>query len=252
MVRVFFLYSSMMAVLMAKTLSVDYIVEFGIVGQVAKIHTSYYDNGKNYTIDSNVSAVGMLANSVTQHMRERHICKGYIAKDKRLIAKSYQMIKSFDSYRSMTLYTVDHTHKKILKTYKKWQKQKGKPDKKTHDYHYPLHYYAKDDMITLFLNLGTHIKNKNKAKSYTFKAVGADRKNGRVDIKIPSSKASKGMYKLLGKPKKGEWLMNLVMHRRLYNSKNGELMVKMGKDSTIEKAVLKDLLFWGDVRIIRR
>ena len=106
-------------------------------------------------------------------------------------------------------------------------------------------------MVTLFLNLSEHIKFKNKAKHYIFKAVGADRKNGRVDITIPTEKKARVMEKLVGKRQKGDWLMNLVMHRQLYNSKQGELMVRMNKESMIEKAVLKDLLFFGDIRIIR-
>ena len=60
------------------------------------------------------------------------------------------------------------------------------------------------------------------------------------------------MEKLVGKRQKGDWLMNLVMHRQLYSSKQGELMVRMNKESMIEKAVLKDLLFFGDVRIIKK
>lgn len=59
------------------------------------------------------------------------------------------------------------------------------------------------------------------------------------------------MQKLLGKTKKGEWIMNVIMHRKLYNSKKGELMVRMGESGYIQKAVLKDILLYGDVRIIR-
>lgn len=107
-------------------------------------------------------------------------------------------------------------------------------------------------MVTLFLNLAKHIKDKKKPNHYIFKAVGADKKNGRVDIVIPSGVDSKEMSDLVGVPKEGEWLVNLVMHRQLYKSKQGELMVRMGKESMIEKAVLKDLIFFGDVRIIKK
>jgi hypothetical protein len=236
----------------AKTMSVDYSVEFGIVGEVGKVHTEYRDNGKHYTIDTDLSAVGIIAKSVTHHLTERHICKGFLSKNGLRVVTSYQMIKSYGEYRSMTLYIVNHKTKKVKKTFRKWLKQQGKPDRKIADYSYDLKYYARDDMITLFLNLGIHIQNKRKANHYIFKAVGADKKNGRVDIYIPNIKEAKAMELLLAKPKEGEWLMNLVMHRQLYNSKQGELMVHMDRDSTIKKAVLKDLIFFGDVRIIRQ
>ena len=38
---------------------------------------------------------------------------------------------------------------------------------------------------------------------------------------------------------------------KIYKSKDGELMVRMGADGIIQKAVLKDIFMYGDVRIIR-
>jgi len=115
-----------------------------------------------------------------------------------------------------------------------------------------LSYYSEDDMVTLFLNLGDKIRDKKSAKRYVMKAVGADKKKGRVDVIIPKKSEAKKMKKLVGKTKQGEWLMRLIMHRKLYSSKKGELLVRMGKDSIIQKAVLKDILLFGDVRIIRQ
>ncbi len=60
------------------------------------------------------------------------------------------------------------------------------------------------------------------------------------------------MRKFVGQSKKGDWYSKVVMHRKLYNSEKGELEVRMDKDSLVEKAVLKDLIFFGDVRIIRQ
>lgn len=236
----------------AKSMVADYVVEFGIVGQVGQVHTEYKDDGKSYRIDTNLSSVGVLAKTATNNLKERHICKGFITKNGRRIATSYQMIKSYGEYKSMTLYSVNHKSKKITRSYKKWQKDKSNNYRKIHDYTQKLNYYATDDMVTLFLNLGQHIKSKSKPKHYVFKAVGADKKNGRVDITIPNPKEAKEMRKLVGKTDKGDWLINLVMHRQLYNSRQGELMVRMNEESMIEKAVLKDLLFFGDVRIIKQ
>jgi len=237
--------------LYAQTMQVDYRVEFGMIGTIGKVHTVYHDDGKKYIIDTHLSAEGFIAQSVTHHLKERHVCKGTMTKDKRRTATSYQMFKRYGKYRSTTLYRVDHRDKKIIKTYKKWLLKKGKPERKIQDYTYDLDYYAVDDMVTLFLNLSYKIKNKTNPKSYRFKAVGADKEHGNVDITIPTKKQAKEMSGLLGKAHKGEWLMNLVMHRQLYGSKQGELMVRMSKESTIEKAVLKDLFFFGDVRIVR-
>ena len=42
------------------------------------------------------------------------------------------------------------------------------------------------------------------------------------------------------------------MQRQLYDSKRGELELKMGADGILEMAVLKDLMFFGDIRILRQ
>ncbi|MEA1879094.1 MAG: hypothetical protein U9N11_00395 [Campylobacterota bacterium] len=250
MLKFILIFLSVFSALYAKNMTVDYRVEFGVVGKVGKVHTQYSDTKNSYLIDTNLSAVGTLANMVTGNLKERHICKGIITRLKQRKATSYEMIKSFGEYKSNTLYTIDHKKKKVIKSYKKWEKQ-GNKYMQISKYSYTLNYYAVDDMITLFLNLNRYIKNKEKPALYRLKAVGADKKNGRVDISIPNKKTKESMVALLGNVKKGEWFMNLVMHRQLYNSKQGELMVRMGKESIIEKAVLKDLIFFGDVRIIR-
>ena len=251
MIKYLFLFLSFCTFINAKTISVDYRVEFGIIGQVAKVHTNYNNNGKIYIIDTHLSVVGILAKKVTGNLKERHICKGYIDKKGLLIATSYQMIKSYGEYSSTTLYTVNHKKKTIQKTFKKWKTHLGQSKGMDYQYSDKLNYYAKDDLITFFLNLNKYIPNKKTPKNYRFKVVGADKKNGRVDIRVPTQKEKKDMIKLLDKPKKNEWVMNLVMHRQLYSSKKGELMVRMGTDGLIQKAVLKDLILLGDVRIIK-
>ncbi len=229
----------------AKNIEADYSVEFGIVGEVGKVHATLTSDQRYYMIDANVSAVG-IARAVTDDLKERHISKGHISKDF-LVTDMYQMIKSFGHYTSTTIYRVNHKKKKVTRQYKKW-----KYDKQIRNETVTLDYYGKDDMMTLFLNLPKYIKEKHTPKKYQFKAIGADRKNGRVDITIPSPDGIKEMKNFLGEGQEGNWYSTVVMHRKLYHSKQGELDVKVGKEGLVDKAVLKDLYFFGDVRIIRQ
>ena len=229
----------------AKHIEADYSVEFGMFGQVGKVHATLTSDHRYYMLDANVSAVG-IARAVTDDLKERHISKGHISKGF-LVTDMYQMIKSFGHYTSTTIYRVDHKKKKLTRQYKKW-----KYDKQIINDTDTLDYYGKDDMMTLFLNLPKHIKEKYTAKKYQFKAIGADRKNGRVDITIPTQDALKKMKDLVGEGQEGDWYSTVVMHRKLYHSKKGELEVIIGKEGLVEKAVLKDLIFFGDVRIIKQ
>ena len=229
----------------AKTIEADYSVEFGIVGEVGKVHATLTSDKKYYKIDATVSALG-IAKAVTQNLKERHISKGHIVNGM-LVTHMYQMIKSYGEYTSTTIYRVDHKNKRVTRQYKKWKYDKLVTDRKAR-----LDYYGKDDMMTLFLNLSKHIKDKKNPKKYRFTAVGADRKNGRVDVTIPPQNALKKIKALLGEGKTGEWFTTVIMHRKLYHSTQGELDVRMGKEGLVEKAVLKDLIFFGDVRIIKQ
>ena len=231
--------------LQAKELAADYSVEYGIFGQVGKAHAILTSDDRYYMIDANVSAQG-IAKAVTDDLQERHISKGHISKGF-LVTDMYQMIKSFGHYTSTTIYRVDHKKKKVIRQYKKW-----KYDQQIINETETLDYYAKDDLMTLFLNLPEHIKEKYTPKKYQFKAVGEDRKNGRVDITVPSKKALKEIIHFVDEGQEGDWYSTVVMHRKLYQSKQGELDVRIGKEGLVEKAVLKDLIFFGDVRIIKQ
>lgn len=229
----------------AHNIEADYTVEFGVFGEVGKVHARLTSDQKYYMLDANVTAVG-IARAVTDDLKERHISKGHVVNGL-LITDMYQMIKSFGYYTSTTIYRVDHKKKRVTRQYKKW-----KYDELIQDRTVTLDYYGKDDMMTLFLNLPKHITHKYIAKQYRFIAIGADRKNGRVDITLPSERSLKQMKSLLGKGKEGDWYSTVVMHRKLYHSKQGELDVRIGQEGLVEKAVLKDLIFFGDVRIIKQ
>ncbi len=230
----------------AKKIEADFSAEFGVFGEVARAHATLSSDGKVYTIDANVAAVGVIAKSVTDDLKERHISKGHMLNGL-LVTDIYQMIKSYGVYDSTTIYRVDHKRKRVTRHYIKWKKSKEIINEKV-----TLAYYGRDDLMTLFMNLPTHIKNRYKSKNYRFSVVGADRKNGRVDVMIPSGNALKQMKILVGEGKKGDWYSKVVMYRKLYNSEKGELGVRIGKEGLVDKAVLKDLIFFGDVRIIRQ
>ena len=233
------------SILAAGTIEAEYSVEFGIVGEVGRARAALTTDERYYMIEANVTALG-IAKTVTDDLKERHISKGHL-ENGLLVTDMYQMIKSYGIYTSTTIYRVDHKTKRLTRQYRQW-----KYDRLMTDETDTLAYYSKDDMLTLFLNLPKHIKEKHTPRKYRFKAVGADRKNGRVDVTIPSPLLLKKMERLVGKGKEGSWYAKVVMHRKLYHSRQGELDVRMGKEGLVDKAVLKDLIYFGDVRIIRQ
>ena len=246
MLRISFIFFFGVIFLNARNIEADYSVKFGIFGEVARVHATLTSDSKYYTINATVVAMGNIAKTVTDDLKERHISKGHMEHGL-LVTDMYQMIKSYGEYTGTTVYSVNHRTKSVTRHDRLWKDGLKIEDKKVR-----LGYYSKDDMLTLFLNLPGYIKDKYKSRHYRFKAVGADRRNGRVDMTVPSKKALKQMGELVGTVKEGDWYSTVVMHRKLYHSKKGELEVKINKEGIVDKAVLKDLIFFGDVRIIRQ
>lgn len=236
----------MLGFLEAKTLKENYVVEFGIVGKVAHVTATLKTQKHYYQADANLTVTNAIAKKVTENLKERHISKGHISKRGEYITDMYQMIKSYRNINSTTIYKTDHKRKRVTRQYKEWKKGKLFKDKTV-----KLNYYGKNDLMNIFVNLPLY-KQHNKGKIYQKKVVGADRKNGSVSFSIPTTKEAKKMRKLLGKKRKGEWYSKLIMQRKLYHSKKGELALKIGSDGMLEKAVLKDLAFFGDIRILRQ
>jgi hypothetical protein len=228
-----------------------YVVEFGIVGQVADVTSHYLTTKQQFEITTNMKVVGLLAKMVTGNLREKHICKGVIKKGLHY-TKRYEMHKQYGEYKSYTYYKANHQTKTVTRHYKRWKEQEDGSYKLIEDYKKELPYYGRADLITFFLNLNQTIKKKTLPHKTLLKVIGADRLAGRVDITIPPKEEHKVFQILLGNLAPQEWYTNITMYRKLYNSNKGELLVRMGRDSMIEYAVLRDILLYGDVRIIRK
>ncbi len=234
------------ATLNAKTIYINYSVEFGIVGEVAKIEATLTTNKQKYILDSNVSVLGYIANKVTGNLRERHTSKGHI-ENGLLVTDRYEMIEFYGKYKRITVYTANHKNKTVTRHIRKW-----KTGKKVIDTKRVLNYYGSEDMIVLFLNLPQYIEDKHKSRTYKFSAIGIDHKKGRRDVIIPAPKLLKKIKVLTGKEGKDDWYSRVVLYRKVYHSEKGELDIRIGKEGIVEQAVLKDLIFFGDIRIIRQ
>ncbi len=203
MFRILLLTLFMIVSLNAKTITEDYSVEFGIIGEIAKVHATMKIKKNHYVVDANLIVIGAIANKVTEDLKERHISKGHIVKGK-YITDMYQMIKSYGKINSTTIYKTNHKKKTVSKQYKKWKNGKLIIDKTV-----KLKYYATNDLVNIFLNLPRYKKQKV-GKNYNRKVVGADRKNGSVLLTIPTKKQAKVMKNLLGKIKKVNGIANLL------------------------------------------
>jgi hypothetical protein len=222
----------------AKVFDVSYKVSFGMFGQLGITDARLETKDDRYTMDIKMKATG-LAKTLSKDRKERHISKGHIVKGL-YISDSYQVVKSYGGKHIEKRYTIDHKNKKVKKEYLRIKN--GKIEKNEHTV---LNFYSRNDLLTLYFNLPKMIKDRSKPGTYKFSAVGAERQKGTVKVIIPKESELKRYKKTLGE---GDyWYLTAIMYQKIFASNKGELMLAVGKDGVAEKAVLKDLILFGDL-----
>jgi len=221
----------------AKTLDATYKVSYGVFGQlgISKAHLETHKD--TYTIEVSAKTSGIVK-KLSRNRQERYISKGHIVNGL-LVSDTLHIVRSYGRKYSEKTYIIDHKHKKVIKI--SIAKNKGKIYKnKTQE----LNFYSQDDLLTLYFNLSARM-DPSKAGMYELTAVGAEKQDGKVKIVIPD-KGRRGQYqKILGN---GDfWYLTAIIYQKIFESNKGELMIAIGKDGIAQKAVLKDLIFYGDL-----
>jgi hypothetical protein len=229
--------------LFAETIKADFKVEFGIIGEIGVANAILTKDDNNYEISVKLKATG-IADTLSGGRSEHHISKGRI-ENGLLIADYYQVSKTHGSKMTTKLYTIDHNKKHVKKAYKRW-----KNGEKTVDKNETLDYFAQDDLLSLYFNLHQKITDKKTAKSYVFKTVGAEKRKGKVTVMIPKKEDLESYEEALGK-NDNSWYAGAIIYQDIFSSEQGELLLKIGNDGITQKAVLKDLILFGDIRAKR-
>ncbi len=237
-----FLYILLALMLWSKNIQASYNVSYGIFGTVGTAKAYLHQSHKHYSIDIYLEATG-IAKFLSQGRKEHHISKGHIVNGV-MISDMYQVIQSYGDVMMTKTYSIDHKNKRVQKRYRKYLHTKLQED--TIRY---LDFYAEDDLLTLYFNLKRLIPDTQKPHIYHFMAVGAERQKGKVTLTIPPAKALPHYQKILGDG--ASWYALAMIHQKIFSSKDGELMLAIGDDGITNKAVLKDVIFFGDIRAVR-
>jgi hypothetical protein len=224
----------------AEVTQLNYTATFGIFGTVGSIENRLTQNKKNYEIDTKVTLAG-LAKVLLSGQKEHYISKGHL-ENGLMVSDFYQMESKKKDKVVRKEYRIDHKEKSVTKRYRKWYQ--GKLVKDTTE---KLKFYAKDDLLTLYFNLGNAVK--KKGKKYLFHAVGLEKQNGKVHITVPDDSQA-GLYKKdLGEG--AALYTKALIHQKNFRKKKGDILLAVGKDKFIYKSVIKDILFYGDAKLIR-
>jgi hypothetical protein len=226
----------------AQTIKADYDVSYGIFGQIGTANALLTKDKKKYSIDIHLEATG-LAKVLSGDRKERHISKGHLERGL-MVSDLYQVIKSHGDTVINKEYWTDHKRKRVIKKHKKFKEGKLVSEKNT-----ILDFYAKDDLLTLYFNLDSAIKEKHKPKRYLFQAVGAEKQKGKVTVIIPKKHDLPKYVESLGND--AAWYATAIIHQQIFSSHEGRLLLGVGEDGITNQAVLKDVIFFGDIKGIR-
>jgi len=223
----------------AKTIIASYKVSFGIFGRIGTADAVLkIDKDNRYKISIEAKAKG-LAKVLSGGRVERYESEGKVI-DGVLVPDKYLGITKTNSKRREKLYLFDHKNKKI--TMIKFTTRDGKTTKSS-EY---LKYYAKNDILSLFFNIKYFLNDFDFKGKKVLYAVGANKKDGRVDIIAPTGKELEKLKQDIGR-KNGHFLI-VFINQKIFASKRGELFLDINDEGIALKAVLKDVILFGDIR----
>ncbi|RUM70093.1 MAG: hypothetical protein DSZ08_05310 [Sulfurovum sp.] len=224
----------------AQVTQLNYKAKFGMFGTVGNIKNTLTQNAKTYQIKTRVTLSGM-AKSILGGQTEEYISKGHMEHGL-MVSDFYKMTTRKKETIITKEYTINHANKHITKKYEKWTR--GKLVK---EYTQKLNFYAKDDLLTLYFNLGKAIP--KTGKTYKFRAVGLEKQQGKVEIVVPQKRQLKKYKKDLGEH--ATLYAKALIYQKNFRKKKGDILLAVGDDGFIKKAVIKDILLFGDAQLLR-
>ena len=224
--------------LQAETIDALYKVSFGIIGEIGKAKAHLEKDGDRYRIEVAGEATGM-AKALSKNRKEKQVSQGHI-REGLLVPDSYSVIRSFGNKVITKVYTIDHQNQSVTQHNEKtedgkliWKESKV------------LDFYAGNDLLTLYFNINTLIPEKEKRATYTFKAVGAEKQQGSVEVIVPDRENRADYERDLGKG--AAWYLTAIIHQKIFSSSKGELILSIDESGITQKAMLKDVVMFGDI-----
>ncbi|NLK66955.1 MAG: DUF3108 domain-containing protein [Campylobacteraceae bacterium] len=224
-------------------LSAVYDVKFGIFGKVGEARTKLttYENNGTYEIYMDAKTFG-LANSLSGDRREYFYSagttyKGYLLPE--IYKHRVERNKRGELRIREKVFELKQSQNQIKLSIYKNKGDNGNSLNKTDER--VLNYYGANDLLTLFFNFS---KIRKDLDHFILIVAGAKDDNGEIEIKIPSDKEALRIQKSLGTTDKP---YIVFINQKIFSSKKGELHVAIGDEGYATKAVLKDVILFGDI-----
>ena len=251
--------------LFSETISAKYEISFGVFGAVGSANTRLVREGDRYEIVMDAVAQGV-ACSLSGQRRESFRSKGRVVAGllmPDLYVHEVSRKKGKTTKNERKTYAFDYARKTI-----KFQKFKGTGGELQLVSDEILPYFATNDLLSLFFNFS---KIPHSGDKFFVRAAGAKGADGRIDIERPRGSAAANIASELGvappsdadtsssaaasaKPgehgadKQAAAIYVVFINQPIFSSSRGELHLSLNERGYADRAVLKDVLLFGDIR----
>ena len=207
----------------AKTLIATYEAKYGFF-TIAKAKGIFEYNSTNYKIFTSMWTLG-IAKALSKNLTQTYTSIGII-RNGILIPKKYISVRKNSTKSYKTIYLFDHKNKKIRKIrYKNGNLEFNKT----------FGYYTPNDILSLYFNFPKYLKNLPKKGIYTFYALGARKKDGKIDISIIESK--------------NNIKLKVNLYNKVFVGDKGILYLTINPTNWVTiKGVVKNVLKIGDLK----
>lgn len=228
--KYFLIISLLFSSLYAKNIFASYDISFAIFSKLGRAETSFKEDEGKYKIEVLAKTKGF-AKFLSNGREELFISEG-IVKDGQLLPLKYSKTRKNNKKSVTKTYSFDHENEVVyLERFEGEKYEKHEND-----------FYAKNDILSLFFNSSLFLTKKENHTSY---AVGGNKKDGRVDIEFPVKDDLERAKKIL-KMDDGIFV-KVVLNEPIFSSNKGELLINLDSDGLAVKAVLEDVLLFGDI-----
>lgn len=221
-----------------------YDVEYGWFKELGKAKAHLDSDGKSYRIRIEAKTEG-LAKFLSRNREEVYESFGTVGKSGYLPSKFVQF-KRWSDKAERTTYVFDHAQKKVYKTKEKYEDgkliDKGVEENK---------YYADNDILTLYFNISDDFIYMSAGSQKVYYAVGANPKDGRVDLVIPHGAKLSEIKETFEGVKASSYVI-VFINQKIFSSEKGELWIAFDHKNDCARATLKDVLLFGDIRGIAK
>ena len=243
-----------------KNITAVYEITFGIAGQVGTVHTSIRSKDGHYQIEAKGETKGIVK-ALGGERLDIQKSVGLIIDDN-LVPLQYTKSRQTATKKRTKRYDFNHQNRTITVYEQEIKKAKQLSaidavfGKTIDDIQYTesisekerkLDSYTKNDLLTLFFNLkkilGGSLDNIKFTKLY---AAGTNKRDKYIQIYTPSQPTLSQIQKELGAD---GHILAVNLNQKIFLSKKGNLILKLDDEGICTKAILKDILFLGDVRI---